>query len=116
MTFFVTASLFCLIFKFLPEAIIKWKDLWKGAFLTAFLFMAGKFAIGYIITHSRISTVYGTATAIIIVLSWVYYSAFILFFGAAFTRALALIRGGGIQLKQDAFYVTKKESKQYGEI
>jgi len=116
MTFFVTASLFCLIFKFLPEAIIRWKDLWKGAFLTAFLFMAGKFAIGYIITHSRISTVYGTATAIIIALTWVYYSAFILFFGAAFTRSLALIRGHGITLKENAVYVSKKESKKYGEV
>jgi len=116
MTFFVTSSLFCLIFRFLPEAIVQWKDLWRGAFLTAFLFMAGKFAIGYIITHSRIGTVYGTATAIIIVLTWVYYSAFILFFGAAYTRAHALYKGKGIRLKENAVYVSRKESREYGKV
>lgn len=116
MTFFVTSCLFCLIFRFLPEAIVRWKDLWRGAFLTAFLFMAGKFAIGFFITHSRIGTVYGTATAIIVVLSWVYYSAFILFFGAAYTKARALHKGNGLRLKENAVYVSKTESKVYGKI
>lgn len=92
----VVTSLFAVIFKVLPDAKIKWKDVWAGAIATAVLFMLGKFAITFYITKSNISSTYGTAGSLVILLVWVYYSSFILYFGAEFTKAWAVKFGNEI--------------------
>jgi membrane protein len=112
LTFIVTSCIFALIFKLLPDASVRWKDAWRGAFFTSLLFMGGKFLISFYIGNSAITTTYGAATSIIILLVWVYYSSVILFFGAEFTRHYAIIAGRGIHLKKTAVFVVKTESKE----
>jgi membrane protein len=81
----IITVLFSMIFKFLPDVKIAWRDVWLGGFITAMLFNAGKFLIGIYIGRSSISSVYGAMGSLVVVLVWVYYSAQILFFGAQFT-------------------------------
>jgi membrane protein len=109
LTFFITALLFGIIFKVLPDARIKWKHVRAGAFTTALLFMGGKFLIGYYLGHSKMSSAYGAAGSIIVVLLWVYYSAAILYFGAAFTRVYAIQNGSHIYPNQYAVWVEQVE-------
>src|SRR5690606_28698207 len=89
-TFGIITMLFAIIFKVLPDAKIKWKDVLMGSLFTAILFMLGKFAITFYIGRSNISTAYGTAGSLVILLVWVYYSSLILYFGAEFTKAYAV--------------------------
>lgn len=88
--------LFAIIFRTLPDGIIKWKDAFIGASSTAVLFMVGKFAIGFYLGNSTIGSVYGAAGSVIVILVWVYYSAIILYFGAEFTKVYARSYGGEI--------------------
>lgn len=92
----VVTSLFAVIFKVLPDAKIKWKDVWAGAIVTAVLFMLGKFAITFYISKSNIGSTYGTAGSFVVLLVWIYYSSFILYFGAEFTKAWAVKYGSEI--------------------
>ena len=108
----VISALFTVIFKLLPDAIIAWKDALMGAMLTAVLFLTGKFLIGYYIGRSNLGITYGTAASIIILLTWVYYSAMILYYGAEFTKMYALQTGSGIKPKQTAVFIIKKESRE----
>ncbi len=109
LTFGITALLFGMIFKVLPDARIKWKHVRAGAFTTAALFMAGKFLIGYYIGHSELSTTYGTAGALIVMLLWVYYSAMILYFGAVFTHVYAAHTGTRIYPNSYAVWIQEIE-------
>jgi membrane protein len=86
----ITTIIFASIFKILPDAKIKWKDVIVGAFFTALLFVLGKFLIGYYLSTSKLNTTYGAAGSIIIILSWTYYSSAILYMGAEFTKVYAL--------------------------
>jgi membrane protein len=81
--------LFGMMFKFLPDAKIAWRDVWIGAFLTALLFTVGKFALGIYLGKSSVASSYGAAGSLIVLLLWVYYSSQILFFGAEFTQVYA---------------------------
>jgi membrane protein len=81
--------LFAFIFKFLPDVKVAWRNVWLGGFFTAVLFNIGKFLLGIYIGHSAIVSIYGTMGSLVILLLWVYYSAQIIFFGAALTRVLA---------------------------
>ncbi len=112
-TFGVISLFFAFIFKLLPDAKLKWADVWHGAFITAFLFMIGKFLISVYISKAKIVSAYGTATSVIILLSWVYYSAAILYFGAAYTRNRAIIFGRGIKLKENAVFIVQTETKEW---
>ena len=118
LTFLITSFLFGLIFKVLPDARIKWKHVRVGAFTTALLFMGGKFLIGYYLGHSQMSSAYGAAGSVIIILLWVYYSAIILYFGAAFTRVYVINSGSHIYPNNYAVWVeqveveTKKDLQQ----
>jgi membrane protein len=109
LSFIITSSLFGLIFKVLPDAKIKWKDVRAGAFATAVLFMIGKFLIGLYLGQNRMSSAYGAAGSIIVVLLWVYYSAIILYFGALFTRAYAIHTGSQIYPNNYAVWVEQVE-------
>jgi len=89
----VITVLFALMFKFLPDVEIAWRDVWFGAFVTAVLFVIGKFGIGLYLSMSDVGSAYGAAGSLIIILAWIYYSALILFFGAELTQAWATERG-----------------------
>ncbi|WP_345256371.1 YihY/virulence factor BrkB family protein [Flaviaesturariibacter amylovorans] len=108
----VITGLFAVIFKVLPDAIISWKDALIGALITALLFLLGKFGIGYYLARSNFDITYGAAASIIILLTWVYYSALILYFGAEFTKMYALQAGSGIRPKDTAVFIIKKESRE----
>ncbi len=81
--------LFALIYKYLPDAHIRWRDVWVGALVTAFLFLLGKYLIGWYIGQSDFSSSYGAAGSMVILLSWVYYSSLIIFYGAEITQEYA---------------------------
>ena len=85
----VITVLFALIFKFLPDAQIAWRDVWLGAFVTAMLFSIGKAAIGIYLGNSAVASIFGAAGSLVLLLLWIYYSAQILFFGAEFTQVYA---------------------------
>lgn len=95
-TFSVITALFMIIFKVLPDANIKWKDVLSGAIATSILFMIGKFGISFYISKSNIASAYGAAGSLIILLVWIYYSSIILYFGAEFTKAFAMEYGNAI--------------------
>ncbi|GAB4094134.1 YihY/virulence factor BrkB family protein [Flaviaesturariibacter terrae] len=96
LTLVVTTVLFAGIFKVLPDAKIKWGDVWIGAGATAAFFLIGKFLIGLYIAKSNVGSTYGSAGSLIILLLWIYYSAFILYFGAEFTKNYLVQYGPGI--------------------
>ncbi|MFT4154536.1 YihY/virulence factor BrkB family protein [Parafilimonas sp.] len=92
-TFLIITLLFSIIFKVLPDAKIKWRDVFTGAITTALLFMLGKFAISFYLGTRNIGNTYGAAGSVILILLWVYYSAIILYFGSAFTKNYAHFKG-----------------------
>lgn len=85
----VITLLFALLFKYVPDAQIHWRDVWLGGGVSAILFILGKTAIGYYIGHASVGSTYGAAGSLIVLLVWVYYSSLIFFFGAEFTHAWA---------------------------
>ena len=108
-TFLVISTLFGVIFKVLPDAIIKWKDVIVGSMVTAILFMMGKFAITFYIGESDVGGTYGAAGSLVVLLLWVYYSAVILYFGAEFTKAYATQFGSPIHPSEIAVWVKNIE-------
>jgi membrane protein len=110
--FLVVSFLFAVIYKVLPDARIRWRDAFVGARFTGLMFLIGKFLIGYYLGTSSIGSTYGAAASIIIVLSWVYYTAIILYFGAEFTKVYALNKGGGIEPYSNAVFIIKREAKE----
>lgn len=84
--------LFALLFKYLPDIQLRWRDVWPGALLTAILFTIGKFLLGSYIGQKDVTSAYGVAGSVIVLLLWVNYSAQIFFFGAEFTKVLAAER------------------------
>jgi membrane protein len=108
----VTTLLFSVIFKVLPDARIKWRDVMAGAFATALLFMAGKFIITFYINHASVSSAYGAAGSLVVILVWVYYSSAILFFGAEFTKAYATKHGSRIYPNHYAVWVKLVEVEE----
>jgi membrane protein len=92
----VVTLIFALIFKVLPDAKIRWRDVWVGAFITTLLFTAGKYLIGLYLGSSTISSAYGAAGSLVVILVWIYYSTVIFLFGAEFTYVHACEFGGKI--------------------
>lgn len=110
--FAIITILFAIIFKVLPDAIIRWRDVFTGAAFTAILFLVGKFLIGFYLSKSNIGVTFGAAASIVLVLIWVYYSSIILYFGAEFTKVYALSYGAGIAPDKTAVFIVKQESKE----
>ncbi len=106
MTALIVTFIFAVIFKVLPDAAIKWKDVSTGAFATALLFMLGKFGISFYISKSNVGGTFGAASSLVILLVWIYYSSIILYFGAEFTKAWSLKYGSPI--KPNHYAVTTK--------
>jgi membrane protein len=85
----VLTLMFALLFTYVPDAEIRWRDVWLGGLITAALFTLGKTAIGYYLGQASVGSAYGAAGSLVVLLVWVYYSALIMFFGAEFTHAWA---------------------------
>jgi membrane protein len=111
-TFSVVTALFSVIFKVLPDAKVKWKDVLAGAIATAVLFMLGKFAISFYISKSNVGSTYGTAGSLVVLLVWIYYSSIILYFGAEFTKAFAMKFGAQIHPNEYAVVAKTIEVEQ----
>jgi membrane protein len=103
----VITLLFAMMFKFLPDAKIAWRDVWIGAFITALLFTIGKFALGFYLGRSGVASSYGAAGSLIVLLLWVYYSSQIVFFGAEFTQVYANRFGSHVSPANNAIAVSK---------
>ena len=88
-SFAVISVLFAMMFKWLPDTRVEWRDVWLGAILTAVLFELGKFVIGFYIGKQGLESTYGAAASIVVVLIWIYYSAQLVLMGAEFTRVYA---------------------------
>jgi membrane protein len=107
-SFLVIAVLFAMIYKFLPDVVISWKDVWIGAAVTALLFTGGKFAIGIYLGRTATASAFGAAGSLVVLLFWVYYSALISFLGAEFTQVYTRRYGRGIQPQRHAVRVGRK--------
>ena len=105
----ITMLIFAAIFKMLPDAKIKWKDVLIGALITAVLFALGKFGIGFYLGKSNLASVYGAAGSIIIIMIWIYYSSAILYLGAVFTKVYATDYGGKIYPNDYAVWIKTEE-------
>jgi membrane protein len=93
LSFVLVTAMFAMLYKLLPAVRIAWRDVLTGAIVTALLFSIGKFFIGLYLGHSGVTSSYGAAGAVILILLWVYYSALIFLFGAEFTKAFARRHG-----------------------
>lgn len=88
-SFIVVTLWFTMIFKFLPDAKIDWEIAFNGAFVTAILFSAGRYALGEFVLQARIATIFGASASFAVLLLFIFYSSFIVYYGAAFTHVYA---------------------------
>ena len=96
-SFGVLTFMFCLMFKYVPDVKIAWKDVFVGSIITTLLFLFGKFLLGVYINKGSLGSAYGAAGSLIIFLAWVYYTAQIILFGAEFTQVYARMYGSKIR-------------------
>src|SRR6202012_2748923 len=108
-TLLVIAVLFGIIFKFLPDVKIKWRDVRSGAIFTALLFMLGQYVIGLYLKYSAQGSAYGAAGSIIVILVWIYYTSAILYIGAEFTQVYAEASGSTIEPAEYAVHILQTE-------
>lgn len=108
----VVTILFAVIFKVLPDAKISWKDVRLGALFTALLFILGRYLIGLYIETTGTQSTYGAAGSMIVILTWIYYTAAILYFGAEFTQAYANHFGIKIEPAEHAVYIEHTERER----
>lgn len=108
-SFGAVTVLFAVIFKYLPDANIRWKSVWLGALLTSLLFVIGKFLMGIYFGATDPGSTYGAAGSIVLFLIWVSYSCLIFFFGAEFTKVISIKYGYGISPKSNYSRVKQKE-------
>jgi len=108
-TLLVIAILFGIIFKFLPDVKIKWREVRIGAIFTALLFMLGQYFIGLYIQYTAQGSAYGAAGSIIVILVWIYYTSAILYIGAEFTQVYAEAIGSRIEPAEYAVHVLQTE-------
>lgn len=111
-SFAVTTLLFAMIFKVLPDAKIRWRDVWIGAAATAALFSLGRFLIGWYLGQAATESTYGAAGSLVALLIWIYYSTQILFLGAEFTQIYAQTYGARIEPAANAVAVAKETRAQ----
>jgi membrane protein len=102
----VIGLLFAAIFKFLPDAKIRWRDVWPGALLTAILFVIAKFGLGIYFGNSDPASAYGAAGTVVLIMLWVSYAGLIVLFGAEFTKEYTKQYGDGLRPSDTAVSVT----------
>jgi membrane protein len=116
--FFVSLGLvtvlFALIFKILPDAKVRWRNVWVGAVVTALLFEMGKFGLSYYLGRESTASSYGTAASVVLLLLWVYYASCILLFGAEFTQVYSRWDTGRAECAENAEPVLPEERAQQG--
>jgi membrane protein len=110
----VITALFALMFKYLPDAEIAWRDVWVGAVITALLFTIGKQLIGLYLGNASITSSYGAAGSLVVLLVWIYYSAQIVLLGAEFTQVYANQFGSKVVPTENAVTVTEEDRAQQG--
>ena len=115
-SFGIITGLFAMIYRFLPDAKVAWRDVWLGAAITSLLFAIGKTLIGLYIGHSSVASAYGAAGSLVVLLIWTYYSAQIFLFGAELTQAYADRFGSRIVPGEDAEPVTPKARAEQGMV
>jgi membrane protein len=98
----VFIAAFGAMYRVLPDARIAWADAWRGALLTTVLFIAGKWAIDLYIRHASVGGAYGSAGALVVLLTWVYYAAIIVLMGAELTHGLSVARGEPVKPQPQA--------------
>jgi membrane protein len=110
--FAVVTLLFAMIFKFLPDAKIQWRDVWIGAVMTAIFFGIGKWALGLYLGSGAAASAYGAASSLITLLLWIYYSSQILLFGAEFTQVYANQAGRRVEPSEHAVPIVTTEQER----
>jgi membrane protein len=100
-SFLTVTVLFALLYKFVPDVHIEWRDVWIGAAVTSLLFSIGKFLIGLYLGKASVGSAYGAAGSLVVFLVWVYYSAQIFFLGAQFTHIFAERHGSRAQARAE---------------
>ena len=105
----VVTAMFAMIFKILPNATTRWRDVWIGALITALLFLIGKWALGIYLGSGTAASAYGAASSLITMLLWIYYSSQILLFGAEFTQVYANRCGARIEPDKYSVRIERKE-------
>ena len=113
-SFAVIAVLFSLMFRYMPDVKIAWRDVWIGGAITALLFTVGKFALGMYLGRSSVASAYGAAGSLVILLLWVYYSAQIFLFGAEFTQVYANRFGKKLEPSKNAMWAPGQKSTPAG--
>ena len=107
----IAALLFAMIYRFLPDVRLRWKDVGIGAAVTAILFSVGKSLIGLYLGRAAVAGVYGAAGSFVVLLFWIYYSSLIVFFGAEFTQVYARRHGSGIEPEEYAKRTGRKPDR-----
>ena len=103
-SFGLITLLFALIYRYLPDVKISWKDVWVGGIITALLFTLGKWGLGFYLGRASFASTYGAAGSLVVILAWVYYSAQILLFGAELTQVYARRYGSQILPDKNSMY------------
>lgn len=105
----VVTALFALIFKYIPDAEVRWRDVWLGALVTAILFTIGKFLLGLYLGKAAVGSAYGAAGSTVALVVWVYYAAQIFLLGAEFTQVQARRSGRAIKPSGNAVAADSQE-------
>ena len=103
--------MFALMFKFVPAAAVKWRDVWVGAAVTSLLFSIGKLLIGLYLGNGAIGSTFGAARSLVVIMLWAYYSSQIILYGAEFSRLYAERFGSGIVPDANALRVVTRTVK-----
>jgi len=111
--FAVIVLLFAMIFKFLPDAEVQWRDVWIGGIITGILFGVGKWLLGLYLGSGAAGSAYGPASSLITLLLWIYYSSQILLFGAEFTQVYAARAGREVKPDEHAVRVETQEVEKH---
>ncbi|MFK8007576.1 MAG: YihY/virulence factor BrkB family protein [Saprospiraceae bacterium] len=107
--FFVITLLFVMMFRFLPDAKLEWRDTWFGAIITSILFVSGKYAISFYIGNSNVAGLYDAAGSVMVIMVWVFYASLIVMYGAVFTFVYKSMKGEKVQATEYAVKVEYKE-------
>lgn len=110
--FLVMMVIFALTYKILPDAKIRWRSIWAGAFITTILFTFGKFLLGLYFAQVKPASAFGAAGTVILIMMWVNYSCMILFFGAIFTKVYTEAKGFAIKPAEHAQFIAVKNLNQ----
>ena len=108
----IVILLFAMMFKYLPDVKVRWKDVWVGSAMTAILFLIGKWALGLYLGSGAAASAYGAASSLITLLLWIYYSSQILLFGAEFTQVYARKFGPAVEPDDYAVCIERQEIEQ----